>query len=104
MIKHILQFLRRDRLAMFGVVVIGLLILASLWPVGWLPASPHQTDPSVRLTPPVLIGGTWAHPLGTDNLGRDLFSRSIAGARTSVIIALAAVMISGVLGVGLGLI
>ncbi|WP_150120864.1 ABC transporter permease, partial [Sulfitobacter sp. HI0040] len=52
-----------------------------------------------RLSPP-----TWGHPLGTDQLGRDLFFRVLLGAQTSIFIAVAAVLMSIVIGLPLGLI
>ena len=41
-----------------------------------------------RLNPPVFMGGDWAYPLGTDNLGRDILTRLFYGIRTSISIAL----------------
>ncbi|MEE2777869.1 MAG: ABC transporter permease [Acidobacteriota bacterium] len=56
------------------------------------------------MTPPAWAdGGAWAYPLGTDNLGRDILSRIIAGARVSVTIALYAIVLSGGLGTLLGM-
>ena len=55
-----------------------------------------------RLTPPVLFGGTWSHPLGTDTLGEDILSRVIYGGRISLVVGLCAVAISGTIGIGLG--
>jgi len=55
-----------------------------------------------RLAPPALMGGTWLHPLGTDELGRDVLSRLIASIRMSLLIAFGATVISAVLGVSLG--
>lgn len=57
-----------------------------------------------RLQPPVGFGGTWDHVLGTDYLGRDILSRVIYGARTSIFIGGAAVTLAAVIGVSLGLI
>src|SRR4030095_3235551 len=57
-----------------------------------------------RLTPPMWsAGGSVKHPLGTDTLGRDVASRLLYGARVSLIVGLAAVVVAGVIGVALGL-
>ena len=58
---------------------------------------------SARLAPPVGFGGTWDHPLGTDDLGRDVFARLIASIRTSLLIALGAVAISATVGTTIGI-
>jgi peptide/nickel transport system permease protein len=55
-----------------------------------------------RLRPPVLWGGEWSYPLGTDHLGRDILSRLIYGIRTSIAIALAGTLIGAALGTLLG--
>ena len=58
-----------------------------------------------RLTPPAWAGdGHWGHPLGTDPLGRDLATRVAYGARTSLMVAAATVLLSAAIGVILGLI
>lgn len=49
-------------------------------------------------------GGSWSYPLGTDNLGRDILSRIIIGARISVIVALWAIPFSGAIGALMGMI
>jgi peptide/nickel transport system permease protein len=55
-----------------------------------------------RLTPPIGMGGQWLHPLGTDELGRDVLSRLIVSIRMSLLIAFGATVISAVLGIVLG--
>lgn len=55
-----------------------------------------------RLRPPMFMGGEWAHPLGTDNLGRDILTRLIYGIRTSIAIAIAGTLIGAVFGTILG--
>lgn len=55
-----------------------------------------------RLMPPVFMGGTWAHPLGTDELGRDVLSRLFASIRISLVIAFGATIIGALIGVSLG--
>ncbi|MBS7698730.1 MULTISPECIES: ABC transporter permease [unclassified Chelatococcus] len=55
-----------------------------------------------RLKPPVFLGGTWAHVLGTDELGRDVLSRLIYAIRFSVLVALGGTMIGAFIGTLLG--
>ena len=55
-----------------------------------------------RLSPPVFMGGDWAYPLGTDNLGRDMFTRLVYGIRTSISIALLGTFIGAAFGTMLG--
>jgi peptide/nickel transport system permease protein len=61
-----------------------------------------QMDLHNRLSTPVFMGGDWAHPLGTDELGRDVLSRLIASIRMSLLIAFGATIIGAVIGVTLG--
>jgi peptide/nickel transport system permease protein len=56
-----------------------------------------------RLKPPVGFGGTWAHPLGTDSLGRDMLAQIFGGARVSLTVGLGAVMLAALIGIPLGL-
>jgi len=55
-----------------------------------------------RLNPPVFMGGDWAYPLGTDNLGRDILTRLFYGIRTSISIALLGTFIGATFGTLLG--
>jgi peptide/nickel transport system permease protein len=67
--------------------------------------SPHNyqaMDLRARLAPPALFGGTWNHMLGTDELGRDVFSRLLASIRVSLLVALAGTIIGSTLGTALG--
>ncbi|MFC0406699.1 ABC transporter permease [Roseomonas elaeocarpi] len=66
------------------------------------PYSITALDLRSRLSPPVGFGGGWAHPLGTDELGRDVLSRLFASIRMSLLIAFGASAISAALGVALG--
>jgi peptide/nickel transport system permease protein len=68
---------------------------------------PHDfmaVDVRARLKPPVFFGGDFAHILGTDQLGRDVFSRALISIRISLTIAICATMLSTVVGVTLGFI
>ena len=59
-------------------------------------------DLRARLQPPIGFGGAWAHPLGTDELGRDVFSRLIESIRISLLIAFGATIIAAVFGTTMG--
>ena len=87
-----------------GSIVVFMLALAIFAP--WIaPHDPYAQSLMRRLRPPVWMeGGLWAHPLGTDHLGRDYLSRLIHGARISLVIGAATAVISGVLGTTLGIV
>lgn len=89
--------LARNPLAMVGLVIIlGLLIVAALAP--WLaPYSPIEGDLANRLQPP-----SATHWMGTDELGRDILSRVIFGARITLMIVLLVAVISAPLGLLIG--
>lgn len=88
--------------ALYALPAIAFLLLALLVPV--LSPSGTSQDLLNRLAPPVGFGGSWAHPLGTDGLGRDLLSRTAAAARTSLSIGVAATLLTAVIGVVAGLV
>lgn len=89
--------------AAVGMAVLLLLVCGALFgPLLW-PIDPYAQDLLVRLAPPVGFGGTMAHPLGTDSLGRDTLALLIAGARVSLPLASVATVVSGVVGVTLGM-
>jgi peptide/nickel transport system permease protein len=84
-------------LALIGVVALAAPLIA--------PYDPYAQDLGRRLIPPVWYrNGDWAHLLGTDNLGRDYLSRIIHGSRISLLIGVAVMTISGVIGTTLGLV
>jgi len=70
-----------------------------------LPLDPERQSLRARLKPPTLEGADGhAHLLGTDHLGRDVFTRVIYGSRVSLVIGVAAVIVGGLIGASLGLI
>jgi peptide/nickel transport system permease protein len=80
-------------------IVIGMAVLAPLL----APHDPYAQDLARRLVPPIWHDtGSWSHPLGTDNLGRDYLSRLLYGARISLLIGIAVAVISGIIGTTLG--
>ena len=83
---------------------LALTVLAAAFAPLIAPHGPNDLSIQDRLAPPAwLAGGSISHLLGTDELGRDILSRMIFGARTSLLIGAAVVVISMLLGVGAGL-
>src|SRR5215470_8807793 len=81
------------------VIVLAVLAMAALAPV-LAPYPPNLTNNAVFLQPPAWqAGGSWAYPLGTDAIGRDILSRLIHGARLSLLIGIAVVALSTVVGI-----
>jgi peptide/nickel transport system permease protein len=96
---------RRHKGLMFGLALIGLVFLLALLAPLIAPHDPYVQNLKARLIPPFWYPkGNWTHPLGTDNLGRDYLSRLIYGARISLLIGVSAMVISGIIGTGLGLV
>jgi peptide/nickel transport system permease protein len=90
--------------AVIGLLILVLLVtLAVFGPWVW-PVDSEAQDLMHRLAPPWGFGGSVAHPLGTDTLGRDTLARLIAGARVSLPLGVTATLVAGVAGVMLGLV
>lgn len=101
----LLRELWHDKAGFFGALFLLVLLIAAIFAPLIAPHDPGAQSLSARLDPPFwLEGGSWSHPLGTDNLGRDVLSRLIHGARVSLLVGVAVVVLSGIWGVGLGLI
>lgn len=81
--------------------IVGMLLIALLADV-LAPYTYSALDLKARLQPPAFFGGTSAHWLGTDELGRDVLSRLIVSIQISLLIAFASTMISALIGVILG--
>ena len=89
-----------NRLALFGVIVLSLFILAGIFAPLLAPYDPlSDRDLAAKFAPP-----SAAHPLGQDELGRDILSRLIYGARVSLTAGLAAVTFATVVGTLIGLV
>jgi peptide/nickel transport system permease protein len=82
-----------------GVIVLAFIAVGILGPK-IAPHDPNKQELTALTEPPQGLGSS--HILGTDNLGRDIFSRIIFGARVSLLVAFAVVFISGIIGVSLG--
>jgi peptide/nickel transport system permease protein len=100
------QMLRRRILGhqglLIGAVVMAILLIVAIFAPLLAPHDPYAQSLMHRMEPPVFLGGTWDHPLGTDHLGRDYLSRLIFGARVSLMIGTIAALISGVIGTAMG--
>jgi peptide/nickel transport system permease protein len=89
------------RIGLFVLVV--LILLAAFYP-SLSGIDPSRIDVKGRFTPPILIGDwSFLHPLGTDQLGRDMFVRSLVGLRYSLVIGITTVALMFALGCGLGI-
>ena len=102
--QDFLRDLLRSGTGLFGVLVVLLIVAMALLAPVIAPHDPTAQSLGDRLQAPVGFGGTGDHLFGTDQLGRDLFSRVVYGARVSLMIAAAVVLIAGGIGVTLGLV
>ena len=82
-----------------GSIVLIFILLGKFGPL-LAPHDPNKQELTAMMKPPQSMGG--AHVLGTDNLGRDILSRIVHGARVSLLVAFAVVFVSGFIGVSLG--
>ncbi|KQR21109.1 ABC transporter permease [Microbacterium sp. Leaf151] len=80
----------------FGILIVLLVLVTALVSLVWTPFDPAAVDARERWSDP-----SWPHVLGTDNSGRDIASLLMAGARTTVIVAVGAGVVASVLGVAL---
>lgn len=94
-----LRQLLRDPLAATGMTLVTLLVLAAVLAPLLAPHDPAAVDAVDRLA-----GSTWEHPLGTDELGRDMLSRLLYGARWSLGIAGLATLVVMAVGVAIGVV
>ncbi len=94
--------LRRPKI-LVGAILFALMVGATVLAPWFSPYDPNEQVLTARLQPPVFAGGSMAHPLGTDHLGRDMLSRIMYGGRISILIGVSAVLVSGSVGIVLGL-
>jgi peptide/nickel transport system permease protein len=91
---HAQNILRRQPLAALGAALLTLFVLAAVFAPLLSRHNPETLNLGARLLSP-----TFDHPCGTDELGRDIFSRTLYGARISLIVAVSVVTLSLLLGV-----
>jgi peptide/nickel transport system permease protein len=100
----LLRRLVRRRTALFGLAVVAGVFLTALLAPALSPFDPLEQEISQRLREPGWQDAHGQiHALGTDHLGRDILARIIYGSRIALMVGLSAVLISGLLGMGIGL-
>ncbi|MDI6863204.1 MULTISPECIES: ABC transporter permease [Pseudothermotoga] len=92
----------KNRLAKFSLTIVSIFVLLALiapWIVPYREQALGEPNVAERLLPPSL-----RHPFGTDHMGRDILSRMIYGARTSLFTAISVVFLSALIGVPIGIV
>jgi peptide/nickel transport system permease protein len=97
--RETLQTLLANKLAVAGLIILGLLVIVGVFGKAIAPYGLNEIDISNRLSGPSAM-----HWFGTDNLGRDTFSRVLIAARVSLQVGLIAVGFAAVVGVPIGLV
>lgn len=99
-----LRTLLRNKLAVVALAVLAIMLIFALFAPLIAPYDPNAQDLLLRLKPPAWqSGGSGAHLLGTDQLGRDMLSRVIYGTRISLLVGAGAALLAGVIGTVVGL-
>jgi peptide/nickel transport system permease protein len=94
----------KNKALLVGGGLLLLIMLIAIFAPLLAPFDPYVQDLSNRTVPPFWYeNGSWLHPLGTDQLGRDYLSRLMYGARISLIIGLSVAVISGLIGTTMGM-
>jgi peptide/nickel transport system permease protein len=91
--------LRRSATALVGVAIVALLLVVAVFADVLAPGSPTASDQGRTFAAP-----SWDHPLGTDQLGRDMLSRVIHGTRISLLVGVSSVVLALFVGVPLGMV
>jgi len=91
--------LRRSKTALVGAGIVALLVVVAIFADVLAPASPTASDQNRTFQRP-----SWAYPLGTDQMGRDMLSRLVHGSRISLAIGVSSVLLALLVGVPFGLI
>jgi len=96
---------RGRRVPVVSIGIIAVFVLIALLAPLLSPGDPYEQSLRLRFRPPVWEErGSWAHPLGTDRLGRDMLTRIIWGSRVSLAVGALAVLLAGAVGATIGLV
>ena len=94
----------RNPIGVIGGIILLTVIVGAVFADYFAPHEPNRQRLMARFKPPFWAeGGSMTYPLGTDNVGRDIWSRIIHGSRISLIVGISAVGVSMLMGVALGL-
>lgn len=111
--SNALRRLRQNKMAMAGLLFLGFLVIVAIFAPLIAPHNPVQTDVANAGTyrkaawlsdPNPLRTGSWDYPLGTDSIGRDVFSRLVYGTRVSLVVGFIPMVVILFIGVPLGLV
>lgn len=102
--RRMLRSLRRSPVGLIGVIIVVLVMVLAVFGNAIVPHDPQERNLRARFMPPGYTDATGTYILGTDQLGRDIFSRIIVGSSVSVLVGVISVVIAGSVGVMLGLI
>ena len=93
----------KHRSLVIGGTILAVIVLVAVFAPLISPHDPYAQNLMRRSVPPFWYAkGDWAHPLGTDNLGRDYLARTLYGARISLLIGGSVALLSGFIGTALG--
>src|SRR5262249_43720767 len=95
--RRLFAFFATELLATLGIVLVLVMSLTGIFAELIAPYNPTANDFGAMMEAP-----GWAHPLGTDQFGRDLLSRIIYGARTAMVVGLTSALVGGICGLVLG--
>lgn len=104
-LAYVARLLVRDRGGMIGFALFIIIVITAIFAPAIAPHDPLDQNLRAAKQPPAWSeGGSWDFPLGTDTLGRDMFSRIIFGTRVSLTVGFFGVLIAGTLGMVTGLV
>lgn len=104
-LREFWHYFKRNKGAVVGLAYVLIVILIAVFANFIAPYNPAEQFRDALLAPPVWQeGGSWAHILGTDDVGRDVLSRLMYGARLSLLVGCLVVVLSLVMGIILGLV
>jgi peptide/nickel transport system permease protein len=97
--RRLLRRVRSDPLGLLGLTLVAIVVFCGLFADWIAPYDPFKINVPAMFSPP-----SAAHVMGTDNLGRDIFSRVLKGSQIALIVGVSSILISQVIGLALGLV